>query len=157
LLIAAKAIRGWPTALSASRRSRRRRPVVEREGTAPRLLTTSHTTRRRVVATRASLLASLPNPENPWTPAISVMQGLQAALALYFQDGVDAAMTRHQLLSEAVKEGAKGAGLDLFGEGLADKLDRHRDPRARGRGCGHDQRSDCAATSAASSRPARAR
>jgi aspartate aminotransferase-like enzyme len=64
--------------------------------------------------------ASLPNPENPWTPAISVMQGLQAALALYFQDGVDAAMTRHQLLSEAVKEGAKALGLDLFGEGLAD-------------------------------------
>ena len=64
--------------------------------------------------------ADLPDPENPWTPAISVMQGLQAALRLYFQDGVDAAMVRHRMLSTAVKEGAKALGLDLFGEGLED-------------------------------------
>jgi serine---pyruvate transaminase len=62
--------------------------------------------------------ASLPDPENPWTPAISVMQGLRAALHLYFQDGVEAAMLRHRTLSRGVKEGAKALGLDLFGEGL---------------------------------------
>ena len=62
--------------------------------------------------------AELPDPENPWTPAISVMQGLHAALELYFQDGVDAAYRRHELLSRAVKEGVKALGLDLFGEGL---------------------------------------
>jgi serine---pyruvate transaminase len=62
--------------------------------------------------------AELPEPENPWTPAISVMQGLHAALELYFQDGVDAAYRRHELLSRAVKEGVKALGLDLFGEGL---------------------------------------
>jgi aspartate aminotransferase-like enzyme len=62
--------------------------------------------------------AELPDPENPWTPAISVMQGLHAALELYFQDGVDAAHRRHELLSRAVKEGVKALGLDLFGEGL---------------------------------------
>ena len=64
--------------------------------------------------------AELPEPENPWTPAISVMQGLHAALELYFQDGVEAAMARHRSLSRAVKEGAQALGLDLFGEGLAD-------------------------------------
>ena len=64
--------------------------------------------------------AELPNPENPWTPEISVMQGLQAALELYFQDGVDAALARHRMLSRAVKEGATALGLDLFGEGLED-------------------------------------
>jgi aspartate aminotransferase-like enzyme len=64
--------------------------------------------------------ADLPDPENPWTPAISVMQGLQAALRLYFQDGVDVAMARHRMLSRAVKEGARALGLDLFGEGLED-------------------------------------
>ena len=64
--------------------------------------------------------ADLPHPENPWTPAISVMQGLQAALRLYFQDGIEVAMARHRLLSTAVKEGAKALGLDLFGEGLED-------------------------------------
>jgi serine---pyruvate transaminase len=64
--------------------------------------------------------AALPDPENPWTPAISVMQGLHAALELYFQDGVGVAMKRHRSLSRAVKEGAQALGLDLFGEGLKD-------------------------------------
>jgi aspartate aminotransferase-like enzyme len=64
--------------------------------------------------------AALSDPENPWTPAISVMQGLQAALHLYFQDGVEAAMARHRTLSRGVKEGVKALGLDLFGEGLED-------------------------------------
>lgn len=58
----------------------------------------------------------LKDPESPWTPAISVMQGLQAALRLYFQDGVEAALARHELLSRAVKEGIRAMGLDLFGD-----------------------------------------
>ena len=62
--------------------------------------------------------AALPEPENPWTPAISVMEGLRVALELYFQDGVDAALARHAMLSRGVKEGVKALGLDLFGEGL---------------------------------------
>lgn len=62
--------------------------------------------------------ANLPHPENPWTPAISVMQGLHAALELYFQDGVHEALKRHQTLSRAVKDGVRAMGLDLFGEGL---------------------------------------
>jgi aspartate aminotransferase-like enzyme len=62
--------------------------------------------------------AELPDPENPWTPAISVLQGLHAALDLYFADGIDAAMERHRMLSRAVKEGVQALGLDLLGEGL---------------------------------------
>jgi aspartate aminotransferase-like enzyme len=62
--------------------------------------------------------AELPEPENPWTPAISVMQGLAAALELYFEDGVDAALARHETLSRAVKAGVQALGLELFGEGL---------------------------------------
>ena len=64
--------------------------------------------------------AALPHPENPWTPAISVMQGLAAALELYFQDGIDVALARHEMLSRAVKDGVRALGLDLFGEGLED-------------------------------------
>jgi aspartate aminotransferase-like enzyme len=64
--------------------------------------------------------AAMKDPENPWTPAISVMQGLHAALELYFQGGVDAALARHRMLSRAVKEGVQALGLDLFGEGLED-------------------------------------
>jgi serine---pyruvate transaminase len=59
---------------------------------------------------------ALPDPENPWTPAISVMQGLHKALELYFQDGPEAAFARHALLSRAIKEGVLALGLDLFGE-----------------------------------------
>jgi aspartate aminotransferase-like enzyme len=62
----------------------------------------------------------LPHPENPWTPAISVMQGLHAALELYYQDGLDGALRRHRMLSRAVKDGVEALGLDLFGEGLED-------------------------------------
>jgi serine---pyruvate transaminase len=58
----------------------------------------------------------LPDPENPWTPAISVLQGLQAALHLYDQDGPEAAFERHRVLSRAIKEGVRALGLDLFGE-----------------------------------------
>jgi len=58
----------------------------------------------------------LGDPESPWTPAISVMQGLHAALRLYFQDGLEARLARHALLSRAVKEGIRAMGLDLFGE-----------------------------------------
>jgi aspartate aminotransferase-like enzyme len=64
--------------------------------------------------------AERPDPENPWTPAISVMQGLHAALELYFQDGVEVAHARHRMLSRAVKDGVQALGLDLFGQGLED-------------------------------------
>ena len=66
--------------------------------------------------TAAKQAYDLNEPENPWTPAISVMQGLHAALRLYFQDGREARLARHELLSRAVKEGIRAMGLDLFGE-----------------------------------------
>ncbi len=56
------------------------------------------------------------NPENPFTPAISLMQGLREALALYFEEGAEAVLTRHRLLSEGTKAGARAMGLELFGE-----------------------------------------
>ncbi len=58
----------------------------------------------------------LPDPEAPWTPAISLMQGLQEALRLYLEEGPEAALERHRLLSEATKEGVRALGLDLDGE-----------------------------------------
>ncbi|MFM7719466.1 MAG: pyridoxal-phosphate-dependent aminotransferase family protein [Actinomycetota bacterium] len=56
------------------------------------------------------------NPENPFTPAISVMMGLKAALDLYFQDGVEEQLRQHERRSRAVKEAIRALGLDLFGE-----------------------------------------
>jgi aspartate aminotransferase-like enzyme len=60
----------------------------------------------------------LKDPENPYTPAISLMLGMQAALRLYFAEGEEAVLARHRLLSSATKEGVRALGLDLFGENL---------------------------------------
>jgi aspartate aminotransferase-like enzyme len=57
----------------------------------------------------------LPDPENPWTPAISLMQGLREALRMYFAEGPEVALLRHRRLAAAVKEGVRALGLDLFG------------------------------------------
>jgi aspartate aminotransferase-like enzyme len=56
------------------------------------------------------------DPENPYTPAISLMLGMRAALRLYFAEGPDAVLERHRILSAATKEGVRALGLDLFGE-----------------------------------------
>src|SRR5204862_2190202 len=60
----------------------------------------------------------LKNPENPFTPAISLMLGLRAALARYFEEGQEAVLERHRILSAAVKDGVRALGLDLSGEHL---------------------------------------
>ena len=58
----------------------------------------------------------LPDPESPWTPAISLLQGLRESLRLYFDEGPDQVLARHRVLAAAVKEGVRALGLDLFGE-----------------------------------------
>jgi aspartate aminotransferase-like enzyme len=58
----------------------------------------------------------LHDPESPWTPAISLVQGLREALRLYLGEGREAVLERHRRLAAAVKEGARALGLDLFGE-----------------------------------------
>jgi len=58
----------------------------------------------------------LADPESPWTPAISLLQGLREALRLYFEEGPDVVLARHKVLAAAVKEGVRALGLDLFGE-----------------------------------------
>jgi len=60
----------------------------------------------------------LPSPENPFTPAISLMLGMRAALRRYFDEGPEAVLDRHRVLSAATKEGIRALGLDLSGEHL---------------------------------------
>src|SRR5438093_771789 len=60
----------------------------------------------------------LKSPENPFTPAISLMLGMRAALRRYFDEGPEAVLERHRLLSAGVKEGIRALGLDLSGEHL---------------------------------------
>jgi aspartate aminotransferase-like enzyme len=58
----------------------------------------------------------LPDPESPWTPAISLMLGLREALRLFQEEGQEAVLERHRILSQATKEGIRALGLDLDGE-----------------------------------------
>ncbi len=58
----------------------------------------------------------LPDPESPWTPAISLVLGLREAIRLYLDEGEEAVLARHRILSEATKEGVRALGLDLDGE-----------------------------------------
>jgi aspartate aminotransferase-like enzyme len=54
--------------------------------------------------------------DSPFTPALSLMLGMKAALDLYFEEGQEAVLERHRLLSDAVKEGCRALGLDIAAE-----------------------------------------
>jgi aspartate aminotransferase-like enzyme len=59
-----------------------------------------------------------PDPENPYTPAVSLYLGLQVALRMLRAEGLAGVYARHRLLSRAVKEACRALGLDLVGEDL---------------------------------------
>jgi aspartate aminotransferase-like enzyme len=61
---------------------------------------------------------AMPDPESPWTPAISLLLGLREALRLYQEEGEKAVLERHRVLSEAMKDGVRALGLDLDGDNL---------------------------------------
>ena len=46
------------------------------------------------------------------------MLGMRAALRRYFDEGQEAVLERHRILSAAVKDGVRALGLDLSGEHL---------------------------------------
>ena len=55
-------------------------------------------------------------PENPYTPAVTLVAALSKALELLEQEGMDAVWKRHEVLSRACREGVKAIGLDIFTE-----------------------------------------
>jgi len=57
-------------------------------------------------------------PENPYTPAVSLYLGLQAAIRLLREEGLEECYARHRRLSRAVKSGVQALGLDLVGEDI---------------------------------------
>jgi serine---pyruvate transaminase len=60
--------------------------------------------------------AATNGPETPWTPAIGVLAGLEAALALMRKRGREAGFTAHRVNAAAVRAGACALGLQPFGE-----------------------------------------
>jgi serine---pyruvate transaminase len=54
--------------------------------------------------------------DSPFTPAVGLFMGLDVALDLIEEEGLENVMARHQLLARATRAGAAGLGLDLFGD-----------------------------------------
>jgi aspartate aminotransferase-like enzyme len=54
--------------------------------------------------------------ESPWTPAISVIEGLAASLATLRAEPLERIFELHRLNARAVKAGVRAIGLELFGE-----------------------------------------
>jgi aspartate aminotransferase-like enzyme len=52
--------------------------------------------------------------DSPFTPAVSLVRGLNVALGLLLDEGLEAAFDRHVRLGRACREGAKAMGLELF-------------------------------------------
>jgi len=55
--------------------------------------------------------------QTPWTPALSVLFALEAALDRIEREGLEAVFERHRRLGSRVREGVKAMGLRLLAEG----------------------------------------
>jgi serine---pyruvate transaminase len=53
---------------------------------------------------------------SPFTPAVGLFLGLDVALGLIEQEGLDDVLGRHRLLARATRAGAAAMGLELFGD-----------------------------------------
>jgi aspartate aminotransferase-like enzyme len=57
---------------------------------------------------------ALQNSETPWTPAVSLLVGLNSALRMLRQEGIESIWRRHAAIAEAVRTGCKALGLRLL-------------------------------------------
>jgi aspartate aminotransferase-like enzyme len=55
-------------------------------------------------------------PATPFTPPVSLLAGLDVALGMIEEEGLERILARHDLLARATRAGAAGLGLDLFGD-----------------------------------------
>jgi len=53
-------------------------------------------------------------PQNAFTPAVSLIVGLNESLKMMREEGLDNVIKRHALLAEAVRAGVSAIGLELF-------------------------------------------
>jgi len=54
--------------------------------------------------------------DTPWTPAVSLITGLDSVLDMMLAEGVDEVLARHARLGEATREAVKAMGLEVFAE-----------------------------------------
>lgn len=58
----------------------------------------------------------LESGQTPWTPAVSILYGLDTALQTMLRDGMDSVFRRHQRVGDACRKGIKRLGLQLFAD-----------------------------------------
>ncbi len=61
-------------------------------------------------------LKSYEGNDTPWTPAVSLVIGVDAALQMIVQEGIENVWARHQRLANAIRAGVSAIGLKLFSE-----------------------------------------
>ncbi len=61
-------------------------------------------------------LKSHENNDTPWTPAVSLVVGVDRALEMIRSEGIENVWSRHRRLSSALREGLSALGLKLFSD-----------------------------------------
>jgi aspartate aminotransferase-like enzyme len=61
-------------------------------------------------------LKSYADNDTPWTPAVSLVVGVDVALQRIREEGIENVWARHRRLANAIRDGVVGAGLKLFSE-----------------------------------------
>lgn len=59
-------------------------------------------------------LKSYAKNDTPWTPAVSLIQGLDSVLDMILSEGLDNILKRHARLANATREAVKAMGLEIF-------------------------------------------
>jgi aspartate aminotransferase-like enzyme len=54
--------------------------------------------------------------ETPWTPAVSVIYGLEVSLKMMLKEGLPNIIARHARIAQATRDGVKALGLSLFAD-----------------------------------------
>ncbi len=54
--------------------------------------------------------------QTPWTPAVSLINGLRAALSMMRAEGLEAIYARHRRVAQQMREGAQALGLEPFAD-----------------------------------------
>lgn len=57
---------------------------------------------------------ALASDQTAWTPAISLIQGLQVSLKMIHEEGLQNVFKRHELLAQATRAGVKALGLEIL-------------------------------------------
>jgi serine---pyruvate transaminase len=106
---------GIDIAISSSHKALMTPPGVALAAVSPAALEASQTaTAPRFYLDWERTRASQAKGENPFSPAISLVMGLDVALSLLLDEGLEAAFERHVRLGRACRAGVKGMGLELF-------------------------------------------